>query len=198
MSLDPTAEQLAERSRLRRRNSVIALVFALALCLAAVVLAVNSLGSVGDATAEPDQTVDTAAPGLPSATPPPAEGAAPADPAAPPAAAAATTFSSPSGNIGCSMTTEGARCDIVDRTWDPGAPPADCTGTWGAGMQVGAGGAAVVCAADSVLGGETQLAYGASSEVGTFRCTSTEAGMRCEDVGTGRGFALARSDYTLF
>lgn len=197
---DPSAAAAAaERSRLRRRNTGIALVFVGLLCAVAVVLAVNTLGEVGGG-ADSDLTPSAGADD-PAATTPPADGAAPAvegeePPAQPPAAA--VRFSSPSGNIGCSVTPELARCDIVDRAWDPGAPPPECTATWGAGVQVSPQGASLVCAADSVLGGQAPLAYGATSEVGTYRCTSTEAGMRCEDVATGRGFALARTDYTLF
>jgi len=206
MTTGPDPAAAAERNRLRRRNTGIAMVFVTLLCVVAVVLAVNTLGEVGS-RAEPGQAQDTPGAGGPTATPPPADGAAPpvegaappvegeAPPAEPPAA---VTFSSPSGNIGCSVTPEIARCDIVDRVWEPGAPPAECTATWGVGVQVSPQGASLVCAADSVLGGQEPLAYGATSEVGTYRCTSTEAGMRCEDVATGRGFALARTDYTLF
>ena len=198
------AAALAARRRLRRRNTAIAVVFALVLCLFAAVTAVNALTDIGPFTAPPERTVDTAAAPPAEVVAPPVDGAAPAAPAPAPAPVPAppppppVAFSTPTGNIGCSLTPDGARCDIVDRAWDPGPPPADCAATWGAGVQVGPQGAGLVCAADSVLGTAAPLDYGAVSEVGTFRCTSTEAGVRCEDLATGRGFALARTSYTLF
>src|SRR5690349_1741503 len=36
------------------------------------------------------------------------------------------TFQSPSGNIGCVIAGDIARCDIVQRTWQPPARPASC------------------------------------------------------------------------
>lgn len=190
MTQDPGAAAVAERRRLRRRNTGIAFVFAAALCILGAVAAVGSLRELGAVTSpEPDRTLDT--PAASGTAAPPAGGEAPP-------AAAPVTFSSPTGNIGCSLTAEAARCDIVDKTWDPGAPPAECTATWGVGVQLRPDGASLVCAADSVLGSATQLAYGATAEAGNYRCTSTEAGVRCEDLTTGRGFALARNDYTLF
>lgn len=107
-------------------------------------------------------------------------------------------FSSPTENIGCSMSDEGVRCDVRQASWNPPPKPANCPLDWGQGVSVGDGEAGYVCAGDTTLGGTTTLRYGESSKVGDFICESSEAGMRCENTSTGHGFELSRSAVNLF
>ena len=107
-------------------------------------------------------------------------------------------FSSPTGNIGCSMTDDGARCDISKRSWKPPAKPASCQLDWGQGVQVGGGRATYVCAGDTTLGGSEVLEYGQTSQVGDFTCESSDAGMRCQNATNGHGFELSRESVELF
>ena len=171
-----------QRDAARRRNSIVLVVVAAVLCVLGGVVALNALtgGSAGDAGAGAGAgSSATSAPG----------GAPPAD---------LVTFISPSGNIGCALSSAGARCDIAEKSWKPPAKPDDCQADWGVGMQVDAQAATVACASDSVLGSGQPLAYGASQERGSYRCVSSEEGMRCENTTTGRGFTIARASYTTF
>ena len=52
-----------------------------------------------------------------------------------------TSFSSPSGNIGCYIQPTNVRCDIAERNWAPPPKPASCpemTG-WGQGLVLEVG-----------------------------------------------------------
>jgi hypothetical protein len=108
-------------------------------------------------------------------------------------------FASPSGNIGCYLTVEGARCDIAKKSWAPPPAPESCTLDWGFGVAVGkAGEATFTCAGDTVLGAQDKLEYGRSLKAGPIRCDSDSSGMRCENTATGHGFRLAKEQYDLF
>jgi hypothetical protein len=109
-----------------------------------------------------------------------------------------TYFQLPSGNIGCYMDATAVRCDIHDRQWSPPAKPADCTLDYGQGISLSAGRPSFVCAGDTTLGGPDTLAYGAAARHGALVCNSTEAGVSCRNVTTGRGFSLARQAYSFF
>lgn len=117
----------------------------------------------------------------------------------PTAHAELTGFTSPSGNIGCILDAEHARCDIAERDWAPPPPPSDCPLDYGQGIVVQPGrGAWFVCAGDTALGGGAPLAYGRSVSAGVLRCDSAESGMTCRDVEDGHGFTISRQGYQLF
>ncbi len=107
-------------------------------------------------------------------------------------------FQSPSGNILCAISSDQVRCDIGEKSWT--APrPASCDLDWGNGLAVGSGPAEVVCAGDTVQAeGVPSLEYGQSSQVGQFKCESSESGMRCENTATGNGFLISQSTYEVF
>lgn len=108
-------------------------------------------------------------------------------------------FTSPSGNVGCMIDATYARCDVLERDWEPPPRPAECEFDYGQGVGMSAGEKpAFVCAGDTALGGGEPLAYGSSVNAGPFTCDSTEAGITCRDSGTGHGFSLAREAYRLF
>jgi hypothetical protein len=109
-------------------------------------------------------------------------------------------FVSPSGNIGCIMMPDLARCDIKERDWEPPPRPADCpdvTG-YGQGVQVSDGGRpTVVCAGDTALSEGPALPYGQSRWSGKIVCTSEIAGIRCRNPA-GHGFTISREAYSFF
>jgi hypothetical protein len=112
-----------------------------------------------------------------------------------------TPFTSPSGNIGCYIDRKSVRCDIERRDWDPPARPASCNENvdYGQGIQLAAGGAPeFVCAGDTALSVGNALPYGQSIGAGLLRCESSESGMSCRDIETGRGFSLSIQGYELF
>lgn len=192
---------VAERGRMRRRNTGIAMGFGLLLCLAGALWAMSTLGSVGDRAAT-ELVPETGLPSIPDpeATPLPGETTPPpADATATQAPAEVTLFVSPTGNIACSISAEAARCDIAEKTWEPGAQPAECTQAWGNGVQVDAAGPHLTCAGDTLIGGGgAVLEYGQDVAVGDYACTSSEAGMRCAQASTGLGFSLSRRAFTFF
>ncbi|HET6831748.1 MAG TPA: DUF6636 domain-containing protein [Solirubrobacterales bacterium] len=172
-----------------------------------LVAAALALGACGgdDATVTVTDTVSSGpAPGPPATTPTSGDAGAGTgvDGATPPADRTVdelTSFSSPSGNIGCYIDLRSVRCDIDDRDWDPPAAPAGCELDFGQGIELRAGGrAAFVCAGDTAIGGGEELDYGSSIAAGLLRCESEESGMTCRDVETGRGFSLAIAGYDIF
>jgi hypothetical protein len=110
------------------------------------------------------------------------------------------TFQSPTGNIGCVLVAEVARCDIVKRSWSPPPRPSDCQLDFGQGIAVGRSGKATfVCAGDTARApGSKKLAYGTQSQVGDFTCVSRFGGMTCTNRSTGHGFRISAQSYKLF
>ena len=108
-------------------------------------------------------------------------------------------FLSPSGNIGCYLDKDSARCDIAKKSWTPPAAPADCELDWGSGISVGSSGMATfTCAGDTVLGAKEKLAYGSALRAGDFLCSSDSKAIRCENTESGHGFTMSVAQYNLF
>lgn len=102
-------------------------------------------------------------------------------------------FQSPSGNIGCGISRDGARCDVREHSWKAPPKPKSCRLDWGYGLTVGKSGkSSFFCAGDSVLGVGSTLPYGQSVRRGRFKCTSRTDGVRCVNVRNKHGFKLAR------
>lgn len=185
---DPLHDLRAPESR--RTATIVAVAFAALLCVVGLALAYRSLTNIGSeggsATAE-EQAAGQGG-GDAAASQPPAS-QAPED---------LVQFSSPSGNIGCALSSAGARCDIAERSWEPPAKPESCSADWGQGLTVTGETATFVCAGDSVLGSKTELAYGKTLQRGDYSCLSEKDGMRCENTKTGHGFSVARAAYEVF
>jgi hypothetical protein len=108
-------------------------------------------------------------------------------------------FTMPSGNIGCTMQSDGGvvRCDIHQRDWAPPAKPADCNYDFGQGLVLGTT-ASFVCASDTALIGAPVLPYGSTSRQGKYECRSDEGGVTCTNLESGHGFLLSSAEYRLF
>ena len=116
-----------------------------------------------------------------------------------PAAPAAKYFHSPSGNIGCGVSRQGARCDIREKNWNAPHRPGSCNRDWGYGLTLGKHGKGrFFCGSDSLLGIGSTLGYGKSTRRGRFKCLSREDGMKCINVRSGHGFFIARERYRRF
>lgn len=112
---------------------------------------------------------------------------------APEASPGAVFFHSPSGNIGCGVSRDGARCDIRHHSWRPPPKPAQCEQDWGYGLTLGKRGPGrFFCAGDSLLGLGRSLPYGESIRRGRFKCTSRRDGVRCVNRRNKHGFKLSR------
>jgi len=110
-------------------------------------------------------------------------------PAASGASPSVRWFHSPSRNIECEVAWHDSRGTYAYCQTD--APPRSVT--------LHANGTLKTCTGGRCIGngpeGAFTLAYGTSTSVGEFRCTSLRAGMRCV-VPSGRGFLLARAGIT--
>ena len=112
---------------------------------------------------------------------------------APAAARGAVFFHSPTGNIGCGVSRDGARCDIRQHDWKAPPKPRGCHQDWGYGLTLGKQGRGrFFCAGDSLLGLGRGLRYGHSIRRGRFKCTSRTDGVRCVNRRTKHGFKLSR------
>ncbi len=114
-----------------------------------------------------------------------------------PADGAAEAFVTPSGNIGCTIDEERARCIIRSGDFEPPQAPDSCEmEEWGSIIVANREGAGFSCTEASFpVGGDT-LEYGESVSAHGMRCESTERGVRCESEETGAGFLLARAGAT--
>jgi hypothetical protein len=135
--------------------------------------------------------------GAPSAAPTGSGTAGATTPA--PAVTGASSFSLPSGNIACAMTTDGVTCTIASITYSPPPAPQGCTGATGHVVTLDAHAVTFPCVdgpppsvADT---GVRVLEYGSSATVGEFTCKSAKDGVTCSN-GSGTGFRLARGSWT--
>lgn len=128
----------------------------------------------------------------------------PDEPLTVPAAGGGLYFSSPSGNIHCTITASGdgyALCSIDQKKWTGSPKPASCQWNWlDNHVAVGSAGAE----SGQCLGGvevpsvATVLPYGQSLTDGAITCSSAETGVTCRHDGTGHGFTLRRDALDTF
>jgi hypothetical protein len=108
-------------------------------------------------------------------------------------------FESPSHNIGCILTEQGARCDIGKHSWPLPKRPKSCEFDYGGSLFIGVRGRGEYgCVSDSAMGAGPVLPYGESIRKGRFVCTSEEIGVRCVNRRSGHGFLLSRQRVRLF
>ena len=110
---------------------------------------------------------------------------------APDGAREITSFTSPSGNITCTLGDDQVSCTIKEYSFNANGPscsnnstPFTATVT----TQSSAGGS---CQTAFKASGTT-LAYNSSAKHGVFACTSTEEGVPCWNTLNGQGFTVNR------
>jgi hypothetical protein len=113
------------------------------------------------------------------------------------------TFRSPTGNIGCTLLDQVARCDIEKRSWRPPPRPSSCPEIvdFGQGLEVGASSPArFVCAGDTARDPASPvLAYGSGSRETGVECVSATAGITCTSRAQSRhGFFISTQSYRIF
>jgi len=109
-------------------------------------------------------------------------------------------FDTPSGNIVCSVSSEGATCEILRKRYTPSVPqPTDCPLDYGHRLTVDAdGGAEFSCYGDSMSEiAEGTLPYGNYVRRGPVSCVSQPSGLTCRSRNGG-GFFLSVDEATLF
>jgi hypothetical protein len=116
------------------------------------------------------------------------------------ASAQAASFQTPTGNIGCYVLKDYARCDIVTRDWRGPKRPASCDLEWGDAIGISPKGrrGTFVCHGDTARDPHARkLAYGHSLSAGSMRCRSRTDGVRCTN-NAGHGFFISRQSYRRF
>jgi hypothetical protein len=112
------------------------------------------------------------------------------------------TFKSPTGNIGCMIIADTARCDLKTKSWTPPPRPSSCPNIvdFGQGAIVADGRPGhLVCAGDTTLDpGAKILPYGTDTSVGAFTCQSRFNGMTCRNDSSGHGFFVSIQSYRTF
>lgn len=118
---------------------------------------------------------------------------------APPADPDAVAFVTPSGNIGCTIDDERARCVIREFDYGPPAAPDGCSmEDWGSIVVANHEGAGFSCTpADFPTSGQT-LDYGESVSAHGMTCESSESGVACRSDESNASFSIARAtaDFT--
>ena len=120
------------------------------------------------------------------------------------APATASTFRTPSGNIGCLYTPASGsasvslRCDLASVAHAP-KRPSSCRLSYGRAFVLhGTGRARRACVGDTVLDpGARVIPYGSKRRFGPFTCRSRQSGLTCTSR-YGHGFTLAKARQKLF
>lgn len=166
-----------------------------------LVIAAIALGIAMSSDGSPASEETSASSSATSSTTPGAEPSDKATPAPSPSAslsADAKQVASPSGNITCTLTPEGAECAIATLAAEPVAADG-CEGVTGYVVSLSTSGVSTPCVSDKPAKAAAEvpvLAYGDTVAVNNFECESTEAGMTCSNTNTGQGFTLARAGVT--
>ncbi len=113
--------------------------------------------------------------------------------------AESASFTSPSGNIACSLSSSGgASCYIAEKQWTIEQPAGCDDGDFGNAVDLGPGGATFSCYTDFAWDlNAPPLAYGDASAAGEYICESDETGVTCTN-GAGQGFKIARARVDVF
>lgn len=112
-------------------------------------------------------------------------------------------FTSPSGNIACSLEGDLVRCDTAENTWGvPQPSESECLLSYGDSVAVGlAGPATLFWHGDTNFGapGSFVLDYAHPLETAYFSCTSEQSGVTCRTIRLDdHGFTVSRSSYQLW
>ncbi|MDY5160437.1 variant leucine-rich repeat-containing protein [Actinotignum urinale] len=108
---------------------------------------------------------------------------------APAGTASAPSFTTPTGNISCSLANNAVYCRANEtNTQKIGL---SCPGTSSLGLGVVDGLTQYTC--DQAVGGGSALPYGGSVQNGNVACTSYYTGVTCWSQTTGESFAISRN-----
>src|SRR5699024_7500925 len=102
-------------------------------------------------------------------------------------------FRTPSGNIRCTLTLDGAGCAVVVRSF---ANPPGCTTPAGEPLSVALFADDVLPCVGTVDGGTSELPVGATAAIGDYACTNEGAAVTCWHTVSGAGFTLSPEGLT--
>lgn len=104
------------------------------------------------------------------------------------------SFVAPSGNIGCTIDSERARCIVQSFDYDPPEAPDGCTmDDWGSIVVANNDGAGFSCTPAPFPSDAQPLDYGQTVSAHGMTCASSETGVSCRSDETGAAFSVARA-----
>lgn len=107
------------------------------------------------------------------------------------------SFATPSGNIGCTIDAERARCVVKSFDYSPPAAPDSCEmAEWGSIVVANRDGAGFSCTPAEFPADAEPLEYGQTITAHGMTCSSEETGVSCRSDETGAAFSVARADAT--
>lgn len=113
------------------------------------------------------------------------------------APADAEEFATPSGNIGCTIDQERARCVVKSFDYSPPDAPDTCEmEEWGSIVVANRDGAGFSCTPADFPDDAEPLDYGQTITAHGMTCSSSEAGVSCRSDETGSAFSVARANAT--
>lgn len=111
-----------------------------------------------------------------------------------PATGDVESFVTPTGNIGCTIDSERARCIVQSFDYDPPDAPDGCTmDDWGSIVVANSDGAGFSCTPADFPSDAQPLDYGQSVSAHGMTCASSETGVSCRSDETGAAFSVARA-----
>mgnify|MGYP000900187858 CR=1 FL=1 len=111
---------------------------------------------------------------------------------APPNAIEMSAFSSPSGNISCTLADDSVTCTINEHSFTPSDASCKNSSSSPVTWTVKKDGTATSSCGTSFSSTGAQLAYGSAAKNNSFACTSADNGIECWSQVTGKGFILNR------
>ena len=111
---------------------------------------------------------------------------------APPNAIEMSAFSSPSGNISCTLADDSVTCTINEHSFTPSDASCKNSANSPVTWTVKKDGNATSSCGGSFAGSGAQLQYGSAAKNSSFACTSSENGIECWSQITGQGFTMSR------
>lgn len=181
------------RTQQRRRMPVLAIVFVVLSGL--IVLGIGGWIVVDMLSRSGDETQQTAPP--PATQDSTGEGGLvdeADDATTSPDAADVESFVTPSGNIGCTIDAERARCIVQSFDYDPPDAPDGCTmDAWGSIVVANRDGAGFSCTPAPFPSDAQALDYGQTVSAHGMTCTSSETGVSCRSDESGAAFSVARA-----
>src|SRR5690625_3407086 len=191
----PGAEGAVPQRR-RRRMPLLAVLFVV--LSGVVVLGIGGWIVVDALTRDGGQSQEQAAPPPPATDDSTGEGGLvdeSGEETEPPAAADTESFTTPSGNIGCTIDEERARCVVESFDYSPPEAPDDCSmAEWGGIVVANHEGAGFSCTPADFPAEAEQLDYGQTLSAHGMTCSSEETGVTCRSDETGAAFSVARAD----
>lgn len=112
-----------------------------------------------------------------------------------PSGADTESFVTPSGNIGCTIDQERARCVVKSFDYSPPDAPDSCEmEEWGSIVVANRDGAGFSCTPADFPTDAEPLDYGQTITAHGMTCSSEETGVSCRSEETGAAFSVARAN----